>query len=751
MGQTPERAGEDPRPAAGRDAAERRIDHVSPRLSRRAVAAIAVAGLLCSASVGRAQGGTGARPRLVLALSGGGARGFAHVGVLRAFHEAGLPVDAVAATSMGAIVGGMYAAGRSPDEIAGIVRSMQWVSLFSGRPDRRSVPVVRRVDSWAPTAGLSFDGRSVQLPAGLLDDHRVDRVLIEKLAPASFAAGGDFDRLPVRFRAVAGDLATGERVVLGHGDLALAVRASMAIPLLFAPVEWEGRKLVDGMVVDNVPVDVARELDGAVVVAVDASSPDLRPEDYRSMIGVAAQVHDVLLRRRNLDHAAEPDVLVRPDLGRHLASDYSGVHALVEAGYQAGLAAVPAIRTRLEAAGVTDFAARPRPVAGPALEGAPVVGLAFEGNRRVSDALARRELGLRSGGGFGMARTLEAFDRLHASGLFEATWLGFEPEGDAVRLVVRVKDAAPVRAEVAVGYSEWEKARGAVRLRNLDAFGFGERIEVLLARSDARTAVEGSLRGTRLLVTGLGYRVTAYHDGDKPRFFTAGGDEVNRASFDRDGVETVLRSAVPRWGLLEAGLRLGRVRTSARVGVDAPEGSDRVGALVGRLAVDTLDDLAWPERGRRYLIAGEWNLAALGADRTGWRARVECRVSHRLARRLTGQADAFAGLAGGEAPVYDRFRLGGGLLPGHHQDQLKGAQAVAAAASLRYRVAGQLRVLARVGAGNVFPRLREVGLRDLRWGASAGLYHPSPLGPVSLELGVRRGGGSLAQLTVGWD
>ena len=182
-------------------------------------------------------------------------------------------MDAIAANSIGAVVGGVYATGRTAAELEKVVRSLDWASLFTGRPDRRTLPVVRRVDRLGATIGVGFDWKRARLPAGLLGEHRVNRFLIEHLAPAGYAAGGDFDRLAIPFRAIAGDLATGEPVVLAKGDLAHAVRASMSIPLVFPPVDLEGRRLVDGLIVNNLPGDVARRFGATVLVAVDVVEP----------------------------------------------------------------------------------------------------------------------------------------------------------------------------------------------------------------------------------------------------------------------------------------------------------------------------------------------------------------------------------------------------------------------------------------------------------------------------------------------
>ena len=692
------------------------------------------------------------RPRVVLALSGGGARGIAHVGALRALEEAGIPVDAIAANSMGAVVGGIYATGRTSAELEGVVRSLDWASLFSGRPDRRTLPVARREDRYASVAGVSFDWKGLRLPGGLLAEHRINRFLIERLSPAGYSVAGDFDRLPIRFRAIAGDLATGEPVVLAKGDLARAVRASISIPLVFPPVDWEGRKLVDGLIVDNLPIDVARAFGGSVLVAVDIGSPRLDPEEYVSALGVASQVSDILMRRRYVDYAAEADVLVRPDLADHSSSDYSGFDELIQGGYEATKASLPEIRAKMAAAGLTDLAPGEKAAPGPVLEGARIAAVRIEGNERVSERLGRRMFNIPTGPPYAMEKGVRAFDKVDASELFERTWMEFAPASDGVDVVLRVKDAAPNRAEVGMGYTEWERARGSIRLRNQNTFGFGEQVELLLAASDAERAIEASLRGERLFLTGLGYRVVGYTNRDKPRFFTQDGEEINRALFDREGVDLALHSSLERWGLIEAGVRFGRVKTRARGGLDLPDADDQVGALLGKVVVDTLDDLDWPEHGRRLALSGEWSLGGLGADIEYWRAAAEYRVVRILGKRLLAQVDGFAGLSGDDVPVYDWYRIGGvTLVPGYHHEELVGAQALAAAVSLRFKAYGQLRLFVRGGAGNVFPTTDDITLDGVRWGVGVGAYHPSPIGPVSLELGVRDDGGTLASLSVGWN
>jgi NTE family protein len=695
----------------------------------------------------------GAPPRLALALSGGGARGIAHIGALRALDEAGIPVDAIAANSMGAVVGAVYAAGATAAQLDDIVLSLDWSTMFSGRPDRRLVPVARRQDRFGSFAGVDFSWRDLELSGGLLAEHRINRFLIEQLAPAGYAAGNDFDLLPIRFRCVATALDDGERVVLARGDLPRAVRASMSIPVAFRPVDWHGRPLLDGLVVDNLPTDVARDLGAAVVVAVDIGSPPLEPEDYESALGVASQVTDLLTRRRYEDFAADPDVLVKPDLGDHSATKYSDFAPLIQAGYEAMKEAIPEIRARLTAAGYEGTLTR-RTLTGPrrVLEGSTIAEVEIRGNEHVRERVLRRTFNIPIGPGFDLAAGLRALDRVEATGLLRHAWMEFEPVPEGLRVVLLAEEAPPNRVEVGAAFTEWEKARGVLRLLNRNTFGFGEQTSLLLVASEADVGGELALRGDLAFLEGLGYRADARVLTEKPRFFDEEGEKINRAEFERRSLDLALQVSVERWGLLEAGLGVGQVNTREKPGIDLPNAEDSVRMLFAGIVADDLDSLFWPRSGQRLAARGWWNLDGMGATRPFWRVEGEARIGQRLADRVTLQLDAFAGLSGDDLPVYDWFRIGGPyLIPGYHREELKGAQALAGAAAVRYRVVAQLEVLARVGAGNVFARRSEIGLDDPRWGVGVGVVYGSRVGPLALELGWQDGGRSLLSASLGWN
>jgi NTE family protein len=209
------------------------------------------------------------RPRIGLVLSGGGARGVAHVGVLKVLEELRIPIDAIAGTSMGAVVGGLYASGMSAAQIERELAGVDWQDAFRDRPARNGLNFRRKREDrdFLVQLPLGFRDGRFHLPTGLIQGQKLNQLLRGLTQPV--AQVRQFDRLPTPFRAVATDLETGNQVVLGDGDLVTALRASLSAPGIFAPVERDGRLLVDGGVANNVPIDVARAMGVDRLIVVD--------------------------------------------------------------------------------------------------------------------------------------------------------------------------------------------------------------------------------------------------------------------------------------------------------------------------------------------------------------------------------------------------------------------------------------------------------------------------------------------------
>lgn len=282
-----------------------------------------------------------------LVLGGGGARGSAHIGVLKVLERERIPIEYVVGTSMGSVVGGLYAAGYSPGEIEAIFHSVDWNDLFEDDPKRSVQPLRRKEDDlrFLTNFKLGYRDGKIQLPAGAVQGQKL-LLLLRRLLLSTWEVK-DFDQLPTAFRCVSTDIVNGEAVVFDSGDLALAIRSSLSIPAAFAPTRVEGRLLVDGSIVNNVPVDVARKLGAARLVAVDVGEP-LSPEsELNSPLSVTLQMLTVLIRQRTsvvLEQLKPGDVLIVPDLGNFSAAAFPRTTEAIPAGEKAAQAVLAQLR-----------------------------------------------------------------------------------------------------------------------------------------------------------------------------------------------------------------------------------------------------------------------------------------------------------------------------------------------------------------------------------------------------------------------
>ncbi|PZN28315.1 MAG: hypothetical protein DIU71_16190, partial [Proteobacteria bacterium] len=281
------------------------------------------------------------RPRIGLVLSGGGARGAAHVGVLKVLEEMRVPIDAIAGTSMGAVVGGLYASGLSAAQIEELMSSVNWQDAFRDRPPRAELNYRRKQDdrNFLVRYALGVRRDGFVLPRGLVQGQKLEQLLRSATLPVMDVE--DFDDLPIPFRAIATDLETGEPVVMSRGDLVVAMRASMSAPPVFAPTPYDGRLLIDGGLVENLPVETAQQMGVDILIAVDVSFPLYARDQLVSPIEVTNQAFAIMIRGRTLEQRRKlgpADVLIEPPLGRLTAVDFARVPQALEAGEEGAYA-----------------------------------------------------------------------------------------------------------------------------------------------------------------------------------------------------------------------------------------------------------------------------------------------------------------------------------------------------------------------------------------------------------------------------
>ena len=319
-------------------------------------------GLLCVAATAGAQepaaaGGTtlppAGRPRVGLVLSGGGARGATHIGVLKILDQLHVPVDVIAGTSMGAVVGGLYASGLSGEQIERAMGSLDWQAAFRDRPPRTELDYRRKEEDrqFLVNLPVGLQGKKLVIPKGLVQGQMLTETLRQLTLPVARIT--DFDQLPTRFRALATNLETGGKRVIADGDLTTAMRASMSVPGLFAPVDYRGELLVDGGLADNLPIDVARSMGVDILIVVDAGFPLQPRKSLNSLPGVTNQMLSILLRKdieRDLSTLGPHDIVVSPQLGDFSSYDFPETMKIVHAGELAA----QAVAGRLAALALSD-------------------------------------------------------------------------------------------------------------------------------------------------------------------------------------------------------------------------------------------------------------------------------------------------------------------------------------------------------------------------------------------------------------
>lgn len=371
-----------------------------------------------------------------LVLSGGGARGLAHIGVIRALEEQNVPIHYIVGTSMGAVIGALYASGRTPDEMEEITRNLDWRQALDDDPSREQLAYRLKRDSRAfPTkAQATLNNWIPSLPKGLIQGQNLQLMLQEQFLHVSHIT--DFDDLSIPFRAVAGDLVTGEAVVISSGSIPTAVRASMAIPGIFAPVETGNRMLVDGGIANNLPVDVVKSMGADRVIAVDIATPLYDTDELDSILPIVEQLTTLLTFNRLKKQYAlitENDILVQPDLTDVHTADFDKADVAIDRGYRAMIA------LRQELADWSSESLSPKPA--PRAYAPPMISeIDIENESDIADKLIRAQISQKTNEPLDRDRLEQDIRSIYGHDHFESVNYEVETTKSGNRLVVIARE-----------------------------------------------------------------------------------------------------------------------------------------------------------------------------------------------------------------------------------------------------------------------------------------------------------------------
>jgi predicted acylesterase/phospholipase RssA len=657
-----------------------------------------------------ASGSAPRRPRWALVLSGGAARGLAHIGVLRALEEEGIRPDLVCGTSMGALIGALYATGYSSVQIREMVIHTDWDRIFGSQPEH-----FEWRDTVVPQPWLTFVGEGLQLhlPSGVVDDSYLNFTLAEYLLPAEGLAQGDFDRLAIPFRCVGTDAETTNPVVFRTGSVARAVRASISIPPVFPAVPDSNTLLVDGGLSSNLPVSTARSLSPPHILAIDVSLPPVNLTDHSSLVEVSFSIFDRLNKRSQEDTVSSADRLVWLTLPGYGPMDFAAADSLIEIGYRQSREHVHEFArlltgsdsTARDTIGVRLPRARPE-----------VLWLDRHGREAPRSDVAGHLFGEPPQTPFDPRDLRTAYRDVYRGDMFISAWPAFRVKDDSTTISMHVESRPASELLFAFGYDNDIQARvnGSLVLRPVnrrlpDKITIGATFDPL--RKNAFFAFEphSLARGSDGWFLRGGWRQT------DTRLFETGG-EVGESRVERLEALGGGQRELTRGYLLQAGAGWSLIRNNGR---------DRNG-LLGSASVQS--GSAFGEGVQAVFFAGDDAYASVLA-----RASVQARAGPVIVR-----AAARAGSSSANTPPDELQALGGpDSFSGLRRREWLGHDRVAGELRLIRNVTSTARLFVYGQGGTITQSVSRTDLDGaVHFAGGVGLEAAIPFGPLNLDWGI---------------
>jgi NTE family protein len=623
------------------------------------------------------------RPKICLALSGGGARGAAHIGVLKVLEQYRVPIDCIAGTSMGSIVGAAYATGMTIEEMDQITRSITTELIVKENPPREELSMERKSEDYTLLFGpeIGLVGSKFKFPKGVVTGVQLETVLRKLSKVKGFQR---FDDLAIPFRAVATDLVTGKAVVFKEGELANVMRASMSVPGAVAPAEFGGMILVDGMLTENLPVQVARSMGADIVIAVNVGTPLLKRDQLDGIFGVAGQMVSILTEQNvqaSIALLKPTDLLISPELGNYTTADFDALAKIAVLGEPAaekvagrlkGLSLPPAAYAEL----------RKRQTVAPAPDLRKIDEIRVVDLKRVNPETVIADMETVAGQPINQEALDRDMRRIYGTGDFEhVNYTLIDGPGKRVLAVDAVeKTWGPDYVRFGLGLSSdfssqssyfnlaasyrktWINSLGA-SWRNMVQFGFNN-----MVASEFYQPLNAE--GDYFVAPNISYLT-------RPVYLYQGRNNVASYNFSSAQLGLALGANFKRYGELRVGLVGGGLKPQLETGpvLLAPD-DNRIhqGAVNATLLLDRLDNVHFPRSGWRFGASLYSSNTGLGADQSYNRWTADGTAAYSVGDHTFNVAFKAGGKLGGkELPAYSWFQWGGFLQQsGYKTGQLYG-------------------------------------------------------------------------------
>lgn len=704
------------------------------------------------------------RPRIGLALGGGGARGIAHVRILKKMEELRIPVDCIAGTSMGALIGALYATGKDAAEIEALLQTIEWKALFTDTIPRRERSL-RRKDEDATrlaTLGVGFQGggKGLKVAPGFSEGESL--IAFFERETGSGRISGDFDELPIPFRAVATDINSGQHVVLDHGSLPMAMRASMSLPGIFRPVEIEGKILVDGGLADQVPIDVVRQMGADRVIAVDVGTPLRVLDRDASLVDVLDQMSGFLTTgsaARQLATLTPADVLITPDLtGKVATGDFEKAPLALQIGQAAADAASgPLASFSVTPAQYRQFEARHEFVK---FEAPMVSSIRFANHTDYADEVLLSYLPVKVGERLDAEAMREGIIEAYGLGTLSSITYDVTGEGDAAQVGITAypKPHGPGYVQAGLTLSDdlqgnhESNLRAALLFSPISPYGAEGRILLQLGSEPALTGEyyhPFDFRSRYVANIKGGYQTANFN------VFDGFGNKIQRYRAERFGLGASIDRNFSNAMRISFGLE--RYRGAARLEVGDPSNPDTHfddGAALVRAEVDTIDSLYFPRSGFLMQLGYRMSREGLGADTDFDQLDFDAIGARSFGSHAVQLGARYHTTTSGIAPVQSLYRLGGRWrLAGFQHNQLTGQDYAVALLGYSYQLGTVLGRSAQVGAtleyGNAWQQRDDIDLGDGIFNGSLFIGFDSWIGPLIFGYGMKEGGDSVLFIELG--
>lgn len=686
------------------------------------------------------------RLQIGLVLGGGGARGYAHLGVLARLEEMHIPYDYIAGTSMGSIVGGLLATGMEADELARIVRNADWDDLFKDQTSREDITFRRKTDDdlglFGPKLGIGKN--SSLLPKGVVSGQKI--ILMFESVASQRVNTANFDVLPIPFRAVATDIVTGDMVVIADGELSMAMRASMAVPAVFDPVRREGMLLVDGGLVRNLPVDVVRAMGAEVVIAVDVGTKLSSKDELVDALAILDQMSGMLTvsnTEAQIRTLGEQDVLIAPAIGDRIASaDFDKL----EEGIALGYAAADAMQDQLRQFSLpeTEYRAWRQSLVSCIHSQPQVQFVHLDNQSRFSDAVIRELISIQPGKPLDLEQVNRDLSRIYGLGFIrQARFNIVEEEGQqGINITVRQDERGTQFIEsgldlnfsgrgtdfnIRAGYLNTALDDRGSELRVVAQFG-----ETPGVFSDYYRPLNDGLKYSVNPSIGIFRRPLLVYDDQ--------GNALAEVELDEAGAAVTLARDLGRYARLSAGVTRYAGSMDITIGEPGLEPFSFNGAeLFAKFELDRLDDRYMPTRGTLSNVKYTYSSEDLGADAAFEQVEAAFFGTHTFGPHNLMLGAQFNTSLDEEVPIYAWYTGGGFLnMSGFDPNSLVGPHFGQLMAGYRYQLGPAGFLPAYVGMtveyGNATWDRADV-FSDGLLNGSIYLAYNSPLGPIYFGVG----------------